>query len=108
MKRTKKITRVLLAIAKTLPEQKYQSRGQQEQSGFDLIKQGIKEDGDKKPIKPDQKYERSIPLENSVNHFNRMKSAFDANGKIGVKHYLKPLLKPELEAEFFANLDTVL
>lgn len=108
MKRTKKQTKVLLAISKTLPKQKYQYLGKLTEKGSDLIQKGIQEDGDKKPILPHKEYLKSIPLENEVNHFNRLKSAYDANGKAGVKAYLKKLLKPELEAEFFSRLDLVL
>lgn len=108
MKRTKKITKVLLAISKTLPKQKYQYLGKLTEKGADLIQKGIMEDGDKRPIFPHKEYVKSIPLEREVNHFNRLKSAYDSGGKKGVKAYLKKLLKPEMEAEFFSKLDLVL
>lgn len=108
MKRTKKVTKVLLAISKTLPKQKYQYLGKLTEKGSDLIQKGITEDGEKKPILPHKEYIKSIPLEKEVNHFNRLKSAYDSGGKLGVKVYLKKLLKPELKAEFFSKLDMVL
>jgi hypothetical protein len=104
MKRTKKITKQLEAIAKGMPRQEYVSYGTLVEKGCDLIQKGIMEDGDKKPILTHKEYLKKIPVKNEVNHFNRLKSAFDSNGIEGVKKYVKPLLKPELQAEFFERL----
>jgi len=108
MKRTKKITQTLLEISKNLPRQKYQSVGKLTESGHDLIQRGMIHDGDNIPILPHKNYIKSIPIENEVNHFNRLKSAFDSNGKIGVKAYLKKLIKPEFELQFFTRIDQLL
>ena len=108
MKRTKKTTQTLLEISKNLPRQKYQSVGKMTESGHDLIQRGMIHDGDNIPILPHKNYIKSILVENEVNHFNRLKSAFDSNGKIGVKAYLKKLIKPEFELQFFTRIDQLL
>jgi len=108
MKRTKRITKAIKAIASGMPKQEYQYLGTKTEKGEDLIQRGIKEDSDKLPVLPHKTYVNKIPLKNEVNHINRMKSAFDADGIRGVKNYLKPFIKPELQAEFFSKVDSVL
>lgn len=108
MKRTKKITATLKAIAKGMPKQEYVYRGTVLEKGEDIIQRGIKEDGDKKPILPHKEYRKSIAISNAVNHTNRLKSAWDANGLEGVKAYVKPFIKPELQGEFFDRLQKAL
>jgi|GEM_PF-2516715 len=56
---------------------------------------------------PKQKY-KSLCRLYEVNHYNRLKSAFDSNGKIGVKAYVKKLIKPEFELQFFTRIDQLL
>lgn len=108
MKRTKKITRAIKAIATGMPKHEYQYFKTEEVKGEHLIKKGITETSDHTPIKEDKTYSRKVPVKNEVNHINRMKSAFDADGVRGVKNYLKPFIKQELQAEFFVKVDAVL
>jgi hypothetical protein len=108
MKRTKKITAALKAIAKVLPRQEYQYLGTQIEKGIDLIQRGIVEDGEKLPVLPHKEYVKKIPIKNEVNHINRMKSAFDAGGIEAVKKYLIPFVKAERQGEFFDRLQKTL
>jgi hypothetical protein len=108
MKRTKKTTQTLLEISKNLPTQKYQSTGKLSEPGHLLIQKGMTHDGDNIPILAHKNYIKSIPVENEVNHFNRLKSAFDSNGKIGVKAYVKRLIKPQFELQVFIRIDALL
>jgi hypothetical protein len=108
MKRPRKTTQTLLEISKTLPKHKYQSIGKLSEPGDILIQRGMTHDGDNIPILPHNNYIKSILVENEVNHFNRLKSAFDSNGKIGVKAYLKKLMKPEFESQLFTRIDQLL
>jgi hypothetical protein len=108
MKRTKKITAALKAIASGLPRQEYQYLGIQVEKGENLIQRGVLEDGDKKPVLAHKEYLKKIPLTNEVNHINRMKSAFDSGGVEAVKKYLIPFVKPERRAEFFDRLQITL
>jgi hypothetical protein len=108
MKRTKKTTQTLLEISKTLPKHKYQSIGKLSEPGDILIERGMTHDGDNIPILPHKNYIKSILVENEVNHFNRLKSAFDSNGKIGVKAYVKRLIKPQFELQVFIRIDALL
>lgn len=108
MKRTKKITATLKEIAKSMPRQEYQFLANQVQQGHDLIQKGQLEDGENKPILPHKTYVKKIPITGEVNHLNRMKSAFDSNGIVGVKTYLKPFIKPELQGDFLKRVESVL
>lgn len=108
MKRTKKITETIKAIADILPKQEYTYYDTLLESGADLIQRGEKEDADKKPILPHKQYIRKIPVKGEINHNNRLKSAWDANGLEGVKSYIKPLLKTEKQTEFFDRLHKAL
>ena len=108
MKRTKKITKALTAIASGLPRQDYHYLGKQVEKGSDLLQRNILEDGDKKPVLPHIEYIKKIPLKNEVNHVNRLKSAWDAGGLEAVKNYLRPMVKPERQAEFFDRLQQTL
>jgi predicted ABC-class ATPase len=108
MKRTKKITEALKAIASGLPKQEYHYLATQKENGADLIQRGILEDGDKKPVLPNKDYLKKIAIKNEVNHINRMKSAYDAGGVEAVKKYLRPFLKPELQVDFFDRLQKTL
>jgi hypothetical protein len=108
MKRTKKTNKTLLAISKTLPKHKYKSSSKLLQSGLDLINKGMTHMYTNTPIDPNDNYTQSILVENEVNHYNRLKSAFDSNGKIGVKAYLKKLIKPEFEVQLFTRIDQLL
>lgn len=108
MKRTKKITQAIKAIASGMPKQEYQYLKTQEEKGEVLIKRGITETSDKKAIDPDKVYVKKVPVNNPVNHINRMKSAFDADGVRGLKNYLKPFIKVELQTEFFLKVDRLL
>lgn len=108
MKRTKKITAALKAIATGLPKQEYQYLATQKEEGADLIQRGITEDGNKKPVLPHKSYLKKIPLKNEVNHINRLKSAYDAGGLEAVKKYLLPFVKPEVQVEFFDKLQKTL
>jgi len=82
--------------------------GKLSESGHHLIQRGMTHDGDNIPIDTHKNYIKSILVENEVNHFNRLKSAFDSNGKTGVKAYLKKLIKPEFELQFFTRIDQLL
>ncbi len=108
MKRTKKITETLKAIAKTLPRQEYHYYDHLVESGDDLIKRGETHDGDHLPILPHKQYVKKVPIKNEVNHGNRLKSAYDSGGKEAVKKYLVPFLKPEKKDEFMARVDQAL
>jgi hypothetical protein len=80
MKRTKKITQTLMAIAKQLPREQY--------SDFNAFR-GTVSTGDK-------------------NHFRRIKRAFDSNGAEGVQKYLSPYVKEELRETYNEKLRDVL
>lgn len=108
MKRTKKITATLAEIAKGMPRQEYEYLSNLVQEGSDLIQRGETHDGDDKPLLAHKQYVKKIALKKDVNHFNRMKSAFDSNGIVGVKAYLKAFVKPEIQVDFFKRIDSVL
>jgi hypothetical protein len=108
MKRTKKITQALRAIAKQLPRQEYTFAGRISENGHDIIQRGITKDEDGLPIMPHKSYVKKIPLQRAANHQRRIRSAFDSNGFEGVKAYLKAYIKPELQVEFFTKLQKAL
>jgi hypothetical protein len=108
MKRTKKITEYLRAIAKDLPRAEYTFHGKISEKGDDIIQRGITKDADGLPIMPHKSYQKKIPFQRQANHENRLKSAYDGNGFQGVKHYLKAFVKPELQGEFFNKLQKAL
>lgn len=108
MKRTKKVTAALKAIAKGLPKQEYTYYDTLSESGADLIQRGITEDSDKKPILTHKTYMRRIPVKGEINHENRVKSAYDSGGVEAVKKYLHPFVKPEVQVEFFNKLEKTL
>lgn len=108
MKRTKRTTKFLRAIAKDLPRQEYVYAGSQSENGEDIIQRGITKDSDGLPIISGKRYFKKIPLQNQVNHENRLKSAWDSNGMDGIISYLKGYVKPDLQAEFFDKLKKAL
>lgn len=108
MKRTKKVTEYLKAIAKDLPRQEYTFAGQLSEKGHDIIQRGISSDANGQPILPHKSYVKDIPLNRQANHQRRLRSAYDGNGFQGVKHYLKAFVKPELQGEFFEKLGKAL
>lgn len=108
MKRTKKITEYLRAIAKDLPRKEYTYAGKLSEKGDDIIQRGITKDADGLSVMPHKSYQKKIPLKREANHERRMRSAFDSNGFEGVKAYLKAYVKPELQVEFFTKLKKAL
>ncbi len=82
MKRTKRITQNLLAIARQLPDEKY--------------------------LYNSMAFRGSQLMERDKNHFRRMKRAFDSNGVEGVKKYVEPYIKKELRQLYFDKLQEVL
>jgi hypothetical protein len=107
MKRTKKTNKLIAAIAKNMPKQEYEYIGIVTEKGASLIKSGITKDGNGKTVDPTGSYLKKTPFTREVNHQNRMKTAFDCSGWEGVKRYLRPLVKPELEAGFFGMIDSL-
>lgn len=108
MKRTKKVTETLKAIAEMLPKKEYTYYDTLSEKGEDLIQRGVKEDSDNLPILPHKQYVRKIPVTGEINHANRLKSSWDAGGLESVKKYIGPLLKPEKQGEFFDRLHKAL
>ena len=108
MKRTKKITKSLRAIAKQLPRQEYTFAGCISEKGDDIIQRGITKDSDGLPIMPHKSYVKKIPLQRNANHERRIRSAFDSNGFEGVKAYLKAYVKPEKQALAFSDLEKIM
>ncbi len=105
MKRTKKITATLKAISNGLPGQNYSYHGRISEKGDQILQRGVDKDGDGLPVLPNKEYIRSVAMERKVNHFRRLKSAFDSNGLEGIKNYLGQFLKPEKKKEYFKELE---
>lgn len=95
MKRTKRLTQALKALAKQLPKQDYQYVKKEVKKGSDLFKEGVTELSNGEGIDFAKEYIKNVIDKNEVNHFRRLKSAFDSNGFDGLQNYLIPYLKPE-------------
>lgn len=107
MRRTKKITHFLKAIAKELPAERYASRNSVVLTGEEILQSGQTESKGE-PIDPKQKYIQEVPLIIGKNHFRRLKRSYDSAGFPGVKTYLKAYVRPELQNEFFLKLEKAL
>jgi hypothetical protein len=108
MKRTKRITLILKAIAKDLPKKNYEFETTLKVKGEEIVKKGVATDADNKSIDESKIYTTKAKVSRLVNHQNRLKSAFDANGFQGVKAYMAPFIKEELRSEFFAKLKSAI
>jgi hypothetical protein len=108
MKRTKKIKAIIKAIAKDMPQKHYDFQTVLKVKGSEIVKKGIGKDADDKPIDESKVYATKRKLSRLVNHENRMKSAFDANGFEGLKAYMTPFIHQELRTEFFAKLKSAI
>jgi len=78
----------LRAIAGMLPPMSYETRETQSIKGEDLLLSGHKE-VEGKPIEAEREYFMRVPVYNEANHYRRLKRAFQANGREGVKAYLR-------------------
>src|SRR5690554_2672199 len=106
MKRTKKMTQNLVAIAKQLPREHYAAQSAVVLEGSKVIERGILE-LDNQGIDPEAKYTQYIPLYYDKNHIRRIKRAFDSNGVEGVTKYVLPYVKEELRETYSENLKEV-
>lgn len=84
----------LNALSDIFPQQQYSFKGTTKVTGEDAILAGNTEINGKE-INPDEEYTMTMPFTNTVNHKNRLKSAFRRNGRSGVIKYCKPYYKKE-------------
>lgn len=104
----KKLTALKLKeLGQFLPEDHYVSKDSTKVLGKDLELWNL-EGKTPEEIDSEKEYTMNIPCYCNVNHGRRIKRAYKANGREGIKAYIKQYIVPEKHAEFetaFAGFD---
>jgi uncharacterized Fe-S center protein len=81
-------TKHLRKLAESLPGISQNSCFKQQCDGAELIKDGVKIVNEK-PVDPEGKYIKRVPVAIEVNHTRRLKNAFLKHGHAGVSAYVR-------------------
>ena len=92
----------LKVLADDLPLQGYKTREKHLTPGYEANEVTAGTDGNPfgDRYNPDGLYIEKFPVINTVNHFNRLKTAYKDNGRQGVSDYIENIKKQIQDAEF--------
>lgn len=96
--RRKRTNKILKALAKHLPVQRYEYMQNYSINGGDIERTGLNVP-DGMEISPENEYNYSSIATNEVNHFRRLRRSFEKGGKAAVYKYIVPFIPQDQRAE---------